>query len=82
MKKNTNFSKAFCDKLLRIIVSRICATSQLMLGDLSRHYNQRTAKDIDKDSDQAYKNLSNLYQKLEWQRAYKQFVEIIRPTAS
>jgi len=35
--KNLYYSKDFCTKVLKFIVAKICNTSKLMLGDLSRH---------------------------------------------
>ena len=46
-KANVYFGNIFCQKLIRIIVSRICCTSKLMLGDLSGH-ESRSNNDIKK----------------------------------
>ena len=35
--KNIYYSKDFCTKVLKFIGAKICNTSKLMLGDLSRH---------------------------------------------
>ena len=45
---NVYFGNVFCQKLIRIIVCRICCTSKLMLGDLSRHKSSRSNNDIKK----------------------------------
>ena len=42
--KNVYCDKAFCERLLRVPVSRVSTNSKIMLGDLSRHY----ADDADK----------------------------------
>ena len=39
--RNVYCNKEFCEKIVCIIISRICSTSKLMLGDLSRHYSKK-----------------------------------------
>ena len=63
--ENVYLSKTFCEKILHVIIGRICTTSQLMLGDLSRHYSYE--KDFSKEKENrvlAYQNYSKHYQKL------------------
>ena len=40
---NVYFDNTFCKKLIRVIGSRICCTSKLLLGDLSRHKNVQSS---------------------------------------
>ena len=54
---NVYFDAAFCERLIRVVISRICSTSQLMLGDLSRHY----VDDGDISRKQAYQRVSSTY---------------------
>ena len=44
--RNVYCNKEFCEKIVRIIISRICSTSKLMLGDLSRHYSKNNDKNM------------------------------------
>ena len=52
---------ASCERLIRVVISWICSTSQLMLGDLSRHY----VDDGDISRKQAYQRFSSTYRNLE-----------------
>jgi len=40
---NPYYNKQFCNKVITVIIPRICATSKLMVGDLSRHINRSTS---------------------------------------
>ena len=50
--ENSYEGTEFCEKLVKIVISRISATSQLMLGDLSRHHQ----KPLDNASDEIKTN--------------------------
>ena len=61
--KNVYFDKIFCQKLIRNIISRICCTSRLLIGDLSRHANTDTLYKTQKlydDYSLKYKQLEKL----------------------
>ena len=40
---NPYYNKQFCNQVMTVIIPRICATSKLMVGDLSRHINRSTS---------------------------------------
>ena len=58
---NVYFDRNFCKRLIRVVLSRICSTSQLMLGDLSRHY----VEDGDISRKRDYEHFSLKYRNLE-----------------
>ena len=59
--QNGYYNPAFCSKLIEVIVSRLGATSQLMLGDLSRH---KLCDDSTKQNLELYDQYSIKYNKL------------------
>ena len=61
--RNVYCNKEFCEKIVRIIISRICSTSKLMLGDLSRHYSKKNDKNMTRYK--AFDSYSQMYHKLE-----------------
>ena len=68
---NSCEGKEFCQKLIRVIVSRISTTSQLVLGDLSKHL----IKSADVTNDQqtiVYRQYHNRHK----QFAYSQFKSV------
>ena len=63
--ENSYEGKEFCEKLIRIIISRISTTSQLMLGDLSRHHQ--------KPLDNANDEIKTIYK--QYQKKHKQLAD-------
>ena len=53
-----NFNSGFCEIILRFLVSRICTTSQLILGNLSRHCTKGS------NNKRTYQNYSNMFENL------------------
>ena len=60
--ENAYCNHTFFEKLIRVIICRICTTSQLMLGDHYRH--KKDSKKVREDNAKIYDNYSTRYQKL------------------
>lgn len=59
--RNSYEGKKLCVMLIQVVLSRICATSKLMLGDLSRHINSSLGlfnSDVTQDRKRAYEKSS------------------------
>ena len=55
---NVYLNPGLCQTILRFLVSRICTTSQLMLGNLSRHCIKGS------NNERTYQNYSNMFENL------------------